>query len=96
MAMRSCGRAWQHAATQQQAEHNAWRGLQFRARVICKLAHVCACAVAQARESDLEGSLQSAGGALAETQHALEDLRTQAAGELSCSFGRSAHRPQVS
>ncbi|KAF5835140.1 hypothetical protein DUNSADRAFT_7815 [Dunaliella salina] len=38
-----------------------------------------AAAAWQARESDLEASLQSAGSALAETQHALEDMQTQAA-----------------
>jgi len=38
-----------------------------------------AAAAWQARESDLEASLQSAGSALAETQHALEEMRIQAA-----------------
>eukprot|EP00967_Tisochrysis_lutea_P130785 scaffold226674_cov18-Tisochrysis_lutea.AAC.1 len=39
-----------------------------------------------ARESDLEASLQSAGSALAETQHALEEMRIQAAGAFAATF----------
>jgi hypothetical protein len=40
-----------------------------------------AAAKAQAREREQEANLESAGTALAETQHALEDMRAAAAGE---------------